>query len=102
MSLATVHQLYQDISTLAQTRADKSADVSMVTMFNANLAEAKHLYQYNHILSAILQAQEQIPIGDLLIRTGQPQAILQEEEDKTQAQKARRENQARREQFRLG
>jgi hypothetical protein len=102
MSLETVKQLYQDISTLAQTRAGESADVSMVTMFNANLAEAQRMYQHHAILSALTQAQNQVPIGDLLIRTGQLQAILQEAANSDRAQHTRRANQARRKQFGLG
>jgi hypothetical protein len=90
MSLATVGQLYQDINKLAQMMADKPAEASMVTIFNANLAEAKRAYPHHPLLSALAEAQEQARIGDLLIRTGQLQAILKEEEDRALVERNRR------------
>ena len=89
MSLETVRQLCQHLEKLVPMIAEKSAAISMVTMFNANLTEAKREYQHHPILSALTQAQEQVPIGDLLIRTGQLLAILQEEADETLKQQDR-------------
>ena len=102
MSLETVNQLYQDLTIAAQTMANKSAAMSMITAFNDDLANAQRRYPQHPLLSTMTQAQAQVPIIDLLVRTGRLQAILQEEQDKILTQKNRRENQARREQFRLG
>ena len=102
MSLATVNKLYQELTTAAQTMAKESAPVSMITAFNTDLAHAQHRYPQHPILSTMTQAQAQIPILDLLTRTGRLQTVLEEEENKELAQKNRIRHQARRDQFRSG
>jgi|SRR5438552_7791437 len=102
MSLETVRQLYHDLALLTPTKADESAYVSMITAFNMAPTDARRVHPHHRGLSGMSEAQAQIPIGDLLTRTGQLQAMLQEEEDHDLAQKHRRDNQARRDAFRLG
>ena len=99
---ATVRQLCQPLNPYIPTKADDPASLSMVTAFNSALAEAQHMSPHHPTLSRIPAVHEQIPLGDLLTRTEQWQAMLEEEERQTQAERHRRANQARRNQFRSG
>jgi len=102
MSLETVQQLYRDLAVAAQTMPNESAVMSMVTAFNDDLTEAQRMYPRHPLLSSLSQAQRQVPIIDLLTRTGRLQAILEEEERKSRAEEAGRANEVRRRQFGLG
>lgn len=85
MSLRTVKQLHQDISiSIASNLASnpqQTAEAAVTELFNTNLEEAQKESPDNPIIQAIGKATQQVTLRDLLVRTGQLQAALEEEEN---------------------
>lgn len=81
MSLRTVAQLHTDLQQLI--RKDQYADVDSATvdLFNANLEEAKSQTPARAVLNAVPKASSSTSAADLLIYSGQLQAVLEDYQD---------------------
>ena len=78
MSLYTTRRLYKTLRLLARTHAEQYSYLSAATFFNADLAQGEQEYPWHGIIASIAPADEQTCIGDLLVRTGQLLACLEE------------------------
>ncbi len=81
MSLESVDQLYKDVALVSNKFGGHFAEAAVTTMFNANLQVAKQKYPDDPILAAVPEATGQVRNSDLLVRTGQLKAIIQEKEN---------------------
>jgi hypothetical protein len=79
MSWKTVRQLHTDLDNVRQTTKKTGVDAGVCNIFNANLQEAKKAHPNNVIISAIMSADGNTLLDDLLVRTGQLMATLEEE-----------------------
>mgnify|MGYP001569006308 FL=1 len=78
MPLYTVRQLHKTLCLLARGNPAQGSYVSAVTFFNADVIEAKQMFPHDPLLASLILADDECPIGDLLVRTGQLFACLQE------------------------
>jgi hypothetical protein len=78
--MATVEQMYRDIEKVTKNRGGDFVSEAVLSVFNANLTEAKKAHAENAIIGALQPARGQVRNAEFLLLVGQLKAAMDEEQ----------------------